>query len=356
MNTQVRPSRDGLSQGAPAALASAPIAPKEAQAPEGQAERAAALLSVVVPVYNEESVIPVTHERLAAVLDELPLAWEIVYVDDGSADESPALLDRMAEGDPRVRVIHFARNFGHQLAITAGIDAARGDAVVVIDADLQDPPELIPELVAKWRAGYDVVFARRAIRFGETWFKRATAALFYRALNRLTDVEIPVDTGDFRLMDRKVCDVLRALPEHHRFVRGLVAWMGFRQAEVEYVRQPRFAGESKYPLRRMWRLALDAVTSFSARPLGWPLYAGAAMSAAGVLAFVIFAALSAVSGQVLDVIGLLMAGMAACTGMVLLAVGLLGLYVGNVLDEVRGRPLYIVDRVVGARAEVKPRD
>jgi len=329
---------------------------READLPEGRGPQGGQLLSVVVPVFNEEDVIPVTHERLSAVLNALPFAWEILYVDDGSTDASPALLDRLAEGDPRVRVIHFARNFGHQLAITAGIDAAIGDAVVVIDADLQDPPDLIPELVAKWREGYDVVFARRAIRFGETWFKRATAAAFYRVLNRLTDVEIPVDVGDFRLMDRKVCDVLRALPEHRRFVRGLVAWMGFRQAEVEYVRQPRFAGESKYPLRRMVRLALDAVTSFSTRPLGWPLYAGAAAGLLGLAAFAAFAALFAVSGKTMDVIALVLAGVVACTGAVLVSVGLLGLYVGNVLDEVRGRPLYIVDRVVGARREASSRE
>ncbi|WP_230088052.1 glycosyltransferase family 2 protein [Alicyclobacillus mali (ex Roth et al. 2021)] len=353
MSTQVTPSRE-WPRGQAHTVSS--VLPGDVGLLGGRRPQGRNLLSVVVPVFNEEDVILTTHERLTSVLDGLPLSWEILYVDDGSNDASPVLLDKLAEGDSRVRVIHFARNFGHQLAITAGIDAAMGDAVVVIDADLQDPPDLIPELVAKWREGYDVVFARRAIRFGETWFKRATAAVFYRVLNRLTDVEIPVDVGDFRLMDRKVCDVLRALPEHRRFVRGLVAWMGFRQAEVEYVRQPRFAGESKYPLRRMMRLASDAVTSFSTRPLGWPLYAGAVAGLLGLLGFAAFAALFAASGKMMDVMALVLSGVVVCTSAVLVSVGLLGLYVGNVLDEVRGRPLYIVDRAVGLRREASTRE
>ncbi|MDI9259522.1 glycosyltransferase family 2 protein [Alicyclobacillus sendaiensis] len=351
MSTQARPSREWLVRAERSALAH----PREWDRGEGPRPRGG-LLSVVVPVFNEEDVLLATHERLTGVLDALPLSWEILYVDDGSQDASPQLLDRLADADPRVRVLHFSRNFGHQLAITAGVDAAHGDAVVVIDADLQDPPEVIPELVAKWREGYDVVFARRAMRVGETWFKRATAAAFYRVLNRLTEVEIPVDVGDFRLMDRRVCDVLRALPEHHRFVRGLVAWMGFRQAEVEYIRQPRLAGESKYPLRRMMRLAMDAVTSFSTLPLRWPLYAGAVAVVLGFAAIAAFAALTAVHGDVLDLLGLALSALLVCTGAVLAAVGLLGLYLGTVLDEVRGRPLYLVDRAVGPGGEASPRE
>lgn len=313
----------------------------------------ARLISVVVPVFNEADVLATTHERLTAVLETLPFAFEILYVNDGSTDASAQLLDALAARDPRARVIHFARNFGHQVAITAGIDAAKGDAVVVIDADLQDPPDLIPDLVAKWLEGYDVVLARRAIRFGETWFKRLTAAAFYRVLNRLTDVEIPVDVGDFRLMDRRVCEVLRALPEHRRFVRGLVAWMGFRQTEVEYVRQPRFAGESKYPLARMVRLALDAITSFSARPLGWALYAGSASAILGIAFAVVFAVLAAIAGRIVDLVMLALSGGVALTGGVLIAIGLLGLYLASVLEEVRGRPLYIVDRVVASGEAVE---
>ncbi|WP_188882631.1 glycosyltransferase family 2 protein [Alicyclobacillus cellulosilyticus] len=306
-------------------------------------------LSVVVPVFNEQDVIRITHQRLCSVLAALGEPYEIVYVDDGSQDETPAILDEMAAAHPDVRVIHFSRNFGHQAAISAGIDHARGDAVVVIDADLQDPPELIPRLVERWQAGYDVVYARRMERQGESWFKRSTARWFYRGLRRLADIPIPLDTGDFRLMDRRVCAVLRALPEHHRFLRGLVAWAGFRQIAVEYVREPRLAGTSKYSLRKMLRLAADAVTSFSYRPLRWPLYAGAGWTVATLALMAGEAWRMSFAHHGISGASLLITFSLLGDGVLLLSVGVLGQYVARIHDEARRRPLYIVREVVGGR-------
>src|SRR2546423_7335525 len=232
------------------------------------------LLSVVVPCYNEEAVILETHRRLSEVLSGMKnLDWEILYVDDGSSDRTPELLGQVQRAEERVRFIRLSRNFGHQIAFSAGLDYAHGEAVVVIDADLQDPPEVIPEMVERWRDGYHVVYGARTCREGETTFKLWTAKIFYRLLNRLSNLKMPVDVGDFRLMDRKVVDALRAMPERDRFLRGMVSWVGFRQIAVLYKRAPRFAGESKYPLLKMIRFAADAVISFSFVPLGlviWP--------------------------------------------------------------------------------------
>ena len=217
-------------------------------------------ISVVAPVFNEEAILPEFYRRTSAALDALGEPWELVLVNDGSRDRTPQIMRELHAADPRVKVVDFARNFGHQVAITAGADYATGDAVVVMDADLQDPPEVIPDLLARWREGYEVVYAVRAERKGETWFKEFTAKAFYRIVYRITDIDIPMDTGDFRLMDRKVVDALKAMREKHRFMRGLSVWVGFRQTGVKYVRAERFAGETKYPLKKMLKFAMDGIT------------------------------------------------------------------------------------------------
>ncbi|MEO5888085.1 MAG: glycosyltransferase family 2 protein, partial [Anaerolineales bacterium] len=223
--------------------------------------------SIVAPIFNEKENLHELYRRVKEVMDSTNEPWELLLVDDGSTDGSTGIICELAQEDKRVRPIVFARNFGHQIAITAGWDYARGDAVVIIDADLQDPPELILEMAKKWREGYEVVYAVRAEREGESWFKLWTASLFYRLIYRITDVKIPLDTGDFRLMDRKVVDVLKQMRERHRFPRGMSAWVGFKQVGVEYKRAARVAGETKYPFRKMFRLAINAVTSFSYFPL-----------------------------------------------------------------------------------------
>src|SRR5512142_2012140 len=219
--------------------------------------------SIVAPIFNELDNIPELYRRVKAVMENLPGSWELVLVDDGSTDGSTDCIRELARQDEHVRPVIFARNFGHQVAITAGWDYARGDAVVIIDADLQDPPEVIPEMIEKWREGYEVVYAVRAEREGETWFKKLTSSLFYRLIYRITDVKIPLDTGDFRLMDRKVVNVLKQMPERHRFPRGMSAWVGFKQIGIDYKRAARLTGETKYPFQKMFRLALNAITSFS---------------------------------------------------------------------------------------------
>lgn len=296
-------------------------------------------LSVVAPIYNEEKALPEFHRRLAAVLKESGLAHEIIYVDDGSTDSSPALLRALSREDAAVRALWLSRNFGHQLAITAGLDRAAGDACVIIDADGQDPPELIPELVESWRAGHEVVYAVRSQRRGEGPFKRLTAALFYRVLRRISPVEIPLDAGDFRLVDRKVLAVLRDIRESHRFMRGLTSWVGFRQGRVEYERQPRLAGETQYPLWRMIAFALDAVTSFSHQPLRWVTLCGAACFLVsigiGVWVTIVKLRYPLIARGWTSLMGLiLMLG-----GVQLIAMGMIGEYLARVFEEVKRRPL-----------------
>ena len=225
------------------------------------------IYSIVVPLYNEEEALTETYKRLKTVMDSLDQPYEVVMVNDGSRDGTALMAREICEKDPSFKLIHFSRNFGHQTAITAGMDHASGDAIVVIDADLQDPPEIIREMIAKWKQGFEVVYGKRVSRKGETFFKRFTARMFYRILNKMTDVRIPTDVGDFRLIDRKVRDALMTIPEHNRYVRGLISWLGFRQTAVEFVREARFAGETKYPLRKMIKLAVDGITSFSYKPL-----------------------------------------------------------------------------------------
>lgn len=304
-------------------------------------------ISIVAPAYNEEEVLPEFYRRVREVMDALGEPWELIFVNDGSTDNTLAVMRELHEKDPRVKIISFSRNFGHQIAITAGLDYAQGDAVVIIDADLQDPPEVIPELVEKWREGYDVVYAVRKERHGESWFKEWTAKLFYRLIYRITDVKIPLDTGDFRLMDRKVVQVLRTLRERSRFMRGLSAWVGFRQTGVFYVREPRFAGETKYPLRKMIKFALDAITSFSYVPLQLATYFGFAIAGLSLVGMVvaIYLRLSTgreLLGQATTLVAVLFLG-----GIQLIFLGIIGEYLGRIYDEVKARPLYIVAETIG---------
>jgi len=303
-------------------------------------------LSVVVPVFNEEENIPELYRRLSAVLPRVVRAWEILFVDDGSRDRSWELICSLAAQDSRVRGLRLSRNFGHQMAFAAGLDHARGQVVVIMDADLQDPPELIPELFAKYRQGYEVVYAVRVARHGETAFKKLTAALFYRLLSRITAVDIPQDTGDFRLMGPRAVEAFRRLPERHRFTRGLVAWLGFPQTGVPYERAPRYAGITKYPFRKMLRFALDAITSFSHVPLQLATWLGFVVSAFAFFYILVVLALK-LAGISWPGYTSLMAAILFLGGVQLLMVGLLGEYVGRIYDEVKQRPLYLVAEKVG---------
>jgi dolichol-phosphate mannosyltransferase len=309
------------------------------------------LLSIVLPCFDEEAVLPETHRRISGCLERLDgVAAEILYVDDGSSDMTATILDELARTDPRVRVLHLSRNFGHQMAITAGIEHAAGDAVVVMDADLQDPPELLAELVARWREGYHVVYGVRSARGDDTRFKRTTARGFYRLLNRLSDTPIPSDVGDFRLMDRAVVDAFLSMPERDRFVRGMVAWLGFRQAAVPYARPERPAGTTKYPFARMARFAADALVSFSLAPLRFATVLGfvaSLVAVAGIVwALVVYAIGDTVQGWTTILVAVLFLG-----GVQLLALGIIGEYLGRVYREAKRRPLYVVERRVGFGGE-----
>ncbi len=307
--------------------------------------------SIVAPAYNEEEVLPEFYRRVREVMDAIGEPWELILINDGSRDNTLAVMRELHERDPRVKVISFSRNFGHQLAITAGLDYASGDAVVIIDADLQDPPEVIPELIQKWREGYDVVYAVRKERRGESWFKEWTAKLFYRLIYRITDVDIPKDTGDFRLMDRKVVETLRTMRERNRFMRGLSVWVGFKQTGVFYVREPRFAGETKYPFRKMLKFALDAITSFSYVPLQLATYVGFAIALISMVGMIVAVILRlttgrALLGQATTLVAVLFLG-----GIQLIFLGIIGEYLGRIYDEVKARPLYVVAETLGFEEE-----
>jgi glycosyltransferase involved in cell wall biosynthesis len=313
------------------------------------------LLSVVIPCMNEEEVLRETHRCLVAVLQEAPVGFEIVYVDDGSTDSTPDLLRELQNQDAHVRVVRFSRNFGHQVAITAGLEHASGDAVVIIDADLQDPPEIILEFLAKWLDGYDVVYGVRTERAGETAFKLWTARLFYRFISRLSDVAIPLDTGDFRLMDRRVVNSLLSMPERDRFVRGMVSWLGFSQIGVPYRRAPRAAGSTKFSLFKMLRFALDGIFSFSILPLRlatWTGFAASALAIFGILVILLdkfLAVPGMVKGWTSTVIAVLFIG-----GVQLISLGIIGEYVGRIYGESKRRPLYIVRERMGFEAQSQP--
>jgi glycosyltransferase involved in cell wall biosynthesis len=305
--------------------------------------------SIIAPVFNEEGTLAEFHRRVAAVMDALDGSCELLLVFDGSRDRSPEIGDEIRARDPRVKLIKFSRNFGHQIAISAGIDYAEGDAVVIIDSDLQDPPEVIHDLVAKWRAGFQVVYAQRATRAGETRFKLATAAAFYTLIQRLASINIPRDTGDFRLIDRAVVLALRRMREHHRFMRGLSVWVGYKQTGIRYDRAERYAGVTQYPLKKMVKFASDAITSFSYVPLQLATTLGFIVSAAAIVSIPVVIVLRMLDesfflGQASTLIAVLFLG-----GVQLIFLGVLGEYLGRIYDEVKQRPLYIV-----AEAPPKP--
>lgn len=302
------------------------------------------LISVVVPLYNEEEVIQESYRRLSQVLSSLEEDYELIFVNDGSRDRTFELAREIQQKDARVVLVDFARNFGHQMAVSAGLEQARGDAVVIIDADLQDPPELIPRMVEMWKGGAEVVYGKRVSRQGESFFKKMTAFCYYRVLDALSGWKIPKDTGDFRLMDRKVADVMRQMPEHNRFLRGMVAWVGFRQEPIEFVREERFAGVTKYPLKKMLKLASDGIVSFSGKPFGIMRWAGGALSAAGLILLVVLLILWAVTGSASGW-PLAMGATLLVGGLNLFALGICGVYFERMYDELKGRPLYIVRQV-----------
>jgi len=297
--------------------------------------------TIIAPIYNEIDNIPLLYTRISEVMAQTGEPWEFVMVDDGSSDGSTEAILELKAQDDKVKSVIFARNFGHQIAVTAGLDYSKGEAVIIIDADLQDPPEVILDLIQKWKEGFEVVYAVRSKRVGETWFKLFTASAFYRLIQRITDVNIPMDTGDFRLLDRKVVQVLNGMREKHRFLRGMSVWVGFKQTGVEYERAERFAGETKYPLKKMIRFASDAITGFSYFPLQLAMYLGFISTGISIISILVVIVLrlagsQAFFGQATTLIAVLFLG-----GVQLISIGLLGEYIGRLYDEAKGRPLYI---------------
>jgi len=304
-------------------------------------------ISIIVPILNEIESLSELYRRVSAVMVQVGESWEMIIVDDGSTDGSTDKIIELAEKDKHILPLIFARNFGHQIAVTAGWDHARGEAVVIIDADLQDPPEVIPDLITKWKEGYEVVYAIRSEREGETWFKKLTASMFYRLIYRITDVKIPLDTGDFRLLDRKVVNVLKKMHERHRFPRGMAAWVGFKQVGVEYKRAVRFAGQTKYPFKKMFKLAVNAITGFSYFPLQLASYFGFLSAGVSIVAIPVVIILrltgsQAFTGQASTLLAVLFLG-----GVQLISLGILGEYIGRLYDEAKGRPLYILRNTPG---------
>jgi len=298
--------------------------------------------SFVIPVYNEEEVLPELYRRMQTLIDELDGPSEVILIDDGSRDRSYPLMLELHALDPRFKVVHFSRNFGKEVAVSAGLDLASGEAVVLLDADLQDPPELVKEMSAKWREGYDMVYAKRDRRINETWFKRTTSRMFYRTLRRISDVDVPLDVGDFRLVDRRALDAFRSMRERNRYVRGMFGWIGFRQTGVSYVRPGRFAGQTKWPLSKLVRLAFDGIISFSTAPLRMVLQLGFLVSvasfAAGIVAiFIKLSGMYAISGWASITVLMSFIG-----GVQLTVLGVMGEYVGRIYEEVKQRPLYLV--------------
>lgn len=307
--------------------------------------------SIIVPVYNEKEVIHQTYQRLKSVMNSTGASFELLFINDGSKDQTEECIIDIRAMDERVKLINFSRNFGHQIAISAGMDFARGEAVVIIDADLQDPPELILDMIEKWMEGYDVVYAKRTNRKGETFFKKKTAAMFYRTLRGMTDIDIPIDTGDFRLMDRKVVEQMKNIREKNRFVRGLVSWVGFRQTAVEYEREERFAGETKYPLKKMLKLSVDGITSFSYKPLKLASYAGVLLSIVGFIYMFIVLYLKFFTNQTVSGWSSLIIIQLVFSGFMLTILGVIGEYIGRIYDETKDRPLYIIRDSYGFQHE-----
>lgn len=305
--------------------------------------------SIIAPIYNEIDNITTLYERVTAVMDPTDEPWEFVMIDDGSSDGSTEAILELRRKDSKIVPVIFARNFGHQIAVTAGLDYSQGEAVIIIDADLQDPPEVILDLIGKWREGYEVVYATRSKREGESWFKLFTAAAFYRLIQRITDVDLPMNTGDFRLLDRKVVEVMNQMRERHRFLRGMSVWVGFKQTGVEYERAERFAGETKYPLKKMFRLASDAITGFSYFPLQLATYLGFLAAGTGILAILVMIVLGLTGSQLFYGQGVTLIAVLFLGGIQLISIGMLGEYVGRLYDEAKSRPLYIVRKDLEAQ-------
>jgi polyisoprenyl-phosphate glycosyltransferase len=306
--------------------------------------------SVIIPVYNEEEVVEECVSRLKTVMDKTAESYELVFVNDGSRDNTKPLLQKMAKSNPALKIIDFSRNFGHQIAISAGMDFVSGNAVLIIDADLQDPPEVMLEMIDKWKQGFDVVYGKRMKRKGETVFKLVTAKIFYRFLSGMTQVAIPKDVGDFRLLDRKVCDAIRNIHERNRFVRGLISWAGYRQAAVPYVRDKRFAGKTKYPFIKMIRFALNAIVSFSYKPLRLASFLGVMVSLGG-FGYLVYVLYQFFSGETVQGWTSLISLSLIFNGVILLILGIIGEYIGRIYDESKARPLYLVNELVGFERE-----
>lgn len=310
--------------------------------------------SVVVPLYNEELVINETYAKLKTVMDKTNENYEIIFVNDGSTDKSKIKIEIICKKDKKIKLVNFSRNFGHQAAISAGMNLATGKAIITIDADLQDPPEIILEMIKKWKDGYDVVYGKRLKRKGETLFKKITAKIFYRFLKKITNIDIPVDAGDFRLIDRRICDIIISLPEKNRYIRGLISWLGFKQTYVEFVRMERFAGETKYSFKKMIKLALDAITSFSYKPLIVAGYAGGISFLAGIILLILNAIKDSANNiNILNLESILAINF-IMFGIVLFSIGILGEYISRISDESKNRPLYIIDNIINyKRADKK---
>lgn len=303
-------------------------------------------VSVIVPVYNEEGTIPEMAKRLCDVLDEIEEPSEIIFINDGSRDASMELVKGLCQKNSRIKAVAFSRNFGHQIAVTAGLDHCNGDCAIIIDADLQDPPELIPEMIGKWNQGYEVVYAKRIRRQGESFLKRATASAFYRIVKKMTNIDIPVDTGDFRLIDRRVVDALKAMPERNRFVRGMVSWLGFRQTGIEYTRHERFSGSSHYPMARMLKFAITGITSLSYIPLQLATWFGFIVSGASFLYGLYALYLKYFTDKTIQGWTSLMMVIVFLGGIQLITLGIIGEYIGRMYEEIKQRPVYVVNEKI----------
>ncbi|KAB2459124.1 glycosyltransferase family 2 protein [Bacillus sp. CH126_4D] len=309
------------------------------------------LISVVVPMYFEEEVAQECYNRLKSVMLQNDINYEFVFVNDGSTDRTMEILSEIAANDYRTKIVNFARNFGHQVAVTAGIAAAKGDAIVIIDADLQDPPEVIPELIAKWEEGYEVVYAKRKQRKGETWFKLLTAKYFYKFLNYMSDIDIPKDTGDFRIIDRKVADVFNQMTERNRFIRGMMSWVGFRQTYVEYERDERFAGETKYPLKKMIKFASDGIIAFSTKPLRIVMSIGLLSVLISIIVLLYTITVKIIGTGTQTGWASIMVAITFFSGIQLLGLGIVGQYIARIYDESKNRPIYIVKETINIEQE-----
>ena len=309
------------------------------------------LISVVVPMYFEEEVAQECYNRLKSVMLQNDINYEFVFVNDGSTDRTMEILSEIAANDYRTKIVNFARNFGHQVAVTAGIAAAKSDAIVIIDADLQDPPEVIPELIAKWEEGYEVVYAKRKQRKGETWFKLLTAKYFYKFLNYMSDIDIPKDTGDFRIIDRKVADVFNQMTERNRFIRGMMSWVGFRQTYVEYERDERFAGETKYPLKKMIKFASDGIIAFSTKPLRIVMSLGLLSVLISIIVLLYTITVKIIGNGTQTGWASIMVAITFFSGIQLLGLGIVGQYIARIYDESKNRPIYIVKKTINIDQE-----